>query len=96
MAEYVLILAVPARHFYEQIATRTERRVLDEILTSIAVDPAIDDITKFPFRSPTLDAFLFADGQFWIIYAVTQEGVSIINIGFEEEIPSVERTGDYP
>jgi len=96
MPEYVLILAAPARQFYEQIATRTERRTLDEILARIAVEPAIDDVTKFAFRSPTLDGFLFADVQFWIIYAVTQEGVSIINIGFEEEIPSVERAEDYP
>ncbi|HYM14177.1 MAG TPA: hypothetical protein VEZ14_01300 [Dehalococcoidia bacterium] len=88
MPEFLLIVESAARRFFEEIATRDEQVRLSRIMQEILTDPQIDRRTKFPF--PVTDGAMYADGEFWIVYSTIEPGtVSILNIGFEEEPPSV-------
>src|SRR5262245_14682628 len=83
-----------ARRFFEEIATRDEQVRIGEILRELTYEPYVDDDIKFPFRprGTDIDLVLYYDGEFWIIYEILgSTSILVRNIGFEEEIPSVER-----
>ena len=90
MPEFVLIVQSAARRFFEEVATRDEQVKLSHIMRDLLADPQIDARIKFSFPIPGVPgAALYADGEFWVVYAIPEPGtISVLNIGFEEEVPS--------
>ncbi len=92
MAEYLLILEVPAREFYQRTALPSERVRLERIFHELLADPFVDNETRFPFDDPPNVAAIYYDGEFWVIYSVVDYRiVSIVNVGFEQDPPRANR-----
>lgn len=94
MPDIDVLLQTPARLFYEEIATRRERGRLDDIIHLLRMDPGVDDDLRFHYdlgeRVP--GGRIFYDGEFWVVYHMLNNWtISILNIGFEEEIPGTRR-----
>jgi hypothetical protein len=86
-----IIMDRSARYFFERVATHDEQRRIGEIVTGICENPYVDDEVKFPFSYPPVDALLFADGEYWVVYQITGPGeITVLNIGFEEDPPRPE------
>jgi hypothetical protein len=93
VADVDAVLQPSARTFYEEIATDAERAHIDDAIALIRLDHLPDNELKFPFNAglPTA-AYIYYDGLIWIIYRLLNNWtISILNIGFEEEIPGVRR-----
>ncbi|TAK67693.1 MAG: hypothetical protein EPO22_02665 [Dehalococcoidia bacterium] len=94
MADIDAVLLHGARLFYEEIATKTERNRIDDIVLVLREHPEIDDELIFPFNLglPGVDGRIYYDGWCWIIYRMLNNWtIAILNIGFEEEPPSPRR-----
>ncbi len=97
MPDYVIIFDRSARHFFEHVATPAEQKAIGGIVSWIATDPYVDFEVKFPFAVPPTVGVLYADGEFWILYEIAGPNeIVVLNIGFEEEVPSPERDPGYP
>ena len=95
MPDVDVLLRRPARIFYEEIATLSEQRKLDVIIRGLCENPAVDGETKFPLtvpRHPEFSGFIYYDDWGWVVYRpLNAWTLSILNIGFKEELPSLTR-----
>jgi hypothetical protein len=95
MPDIDVLLQAPARQFYEEIATPTERARLDDIIYLLRLDPGVDGELRFTYdlEAPEAGGRIFYDGFFWLVYRMLNNWtMSILNIGFEEEIPGATRS----
>lgn len=94
MADIDAVLLRGARLFYEEIATKTERNRIDDIILLLRQRPEIDEQLKFHYDLglPGVEGRIYYDDWCWIIYRLLNNWtLAILNIGFEEEPPSVRR-----
>lgn len=68
MPDVDAVLARTARRFYDDEATDNERAAIDEALIDLCDDPAVDEVTKFPFRWRTSGLAIYTSPTAWMIY----------------------------
>ena len=94
MADIDAVLQRGAREFYKEITTQAERNRIDAIILLLRESPAIDDELKFGFDLglPGVEGVIYYDDRCWVIYRMLNNWtIAVLNIGFEEEPPSVHR-----
>lgn len=76
-----VVLQPAARRFADEVASSTERARIKFILDSIAIDPSVDERTKFMLQTGR-DVRMYHDGAYWIIYTMLNDWtMSVIGIG---------------
>jgi hypothetical protein len=79
MPDVDVVFRRPARRFYDNSATFSERIRITAIVSEICGAPAADEKRKFQLGSGEV---LYHDGMFWILYrALNNWTIEVIGIG---------------
>ena len=81
MADIDVVLQSGAREFYDDVATATERSLINQALADLSENPSPDGRTKH--RLPA--SMLYRDQRLWILYEMLNAfTISVLGIGTVE------------
>ena len=85
MPDIDAVFEEPARRFYDNVASASQRQRIDHIVDRLRADPSIDGRTTFAFSIgvPEPDGRIYMDDEFRIVYRLANAWISVLNIRFD-------------